>query len=98
MNPRGTPRGFRHLRYRPSLFGVGLVFLLALERAAQDIAERGAGVRRAVLGDRLLLFGHLESLDRELDLAGPAVELDDAGIDLLADLEAVGALVVAVAG
>ena len=41
--------------------------------------------------------GHLQRLDRELHLVGAAVELDDAGIDLLADLETVGALVVAVA-
>src|SRR4051812_43944459 len=65
---------------------------------AEDVAERGAGIRGAVLGNRLLLLGHFECLDRELHLGGAAVEQDDAGIDLLADLEAVGTLVVAVAG
>src|SRR5689334_237692 len=65
---------------------------------AEDVAERGAGIRGAVLGNRLLLLGHFECLDRELHLGGAAVEQDDAGIDLLADLEAIGTLVVAVAG
>jgi len=81
---------------RPGLF---LVFgVLALERAAEDVAERRARVGGAVLGDGLLLFRDLQRLDRELGLAAAAVERDHAGIDLLADLEAVGTLVVAIAG
>src|SRR3954463_3502515 len=79
------------------VFGFGFL-TLALERMAENVAERGAGIRGAVLGDRLFLLGHFERLDRELHLRGAAVEQDDAGIDLLADLEAVGTLVVAVAG
>ena len=78
---------------------VGLVGLLAgaLERGAEDVAKRRAGIGRAVLGDRLLLLGDFERLDRDRDLVGAAVELGDAGVDLLPDLEAVGALVAAVA-
>src|SRR3954453_12821107 len=79
------------------VFGFGFL-ALALERMAENVAERGAGIGGAVLGNRLLLLGHFERLDRELHLGGAAVEQDDPGIDLLADLEAVGALVVAVAG
>src|SRR4029079_15300348 len=39
----------------------------------------------------------LERLDRELHLVGTAVEQHETGVDLLADLEAVGALIVAIA-
>ena len=53
--------------------------------------------RRAVLGHRLLLLVDLLRLDRQRDLAGRAVELGDLRIDLLADREAVGALLGAVA-
>src|SRR5271170_255008 len=51
----------------PSFFGLVLVvlFALAFERGAQDVAERRAGIRRAVLGDRLLLLGNLQRLDRD---------------------------------
>src|SRR5205085_2530053 len=65
---------------------------------AEDVAERGAGIGGTVLSDCLFLLGHFERLDRELHLGGAAVKQDDAGIDLLADLEPVGTLVVAVAG
>src|SRR5690606_13096130 len=74
-----------------------LLLLAVLECGAEDVAERGAGVGRAVLGHRLLLLGDLESLDRERDLAGLAIDLGHAGIDLVALGEALGALVVAVA-
>src|SRR6476620_11763592 len=70
--------------------------LLRLQRGAEDVAQRGAGVRRAVLLDRLLLFGDLARLDREVGLFR-TVEADDHRIELGADLEAVGALLVAVA-
>src|SRR5437762_364724 len=59
--------------------------------------ERRAGVGGAVLGDRLLLLGDFERLDRDRDLARPAIELRDAGVDLLTDREAFGALLRAVA-
>src|SRR5205809_4632135 len=77
----------------------GLVFLvLALECGAKDIAQCGAGIGGAILGNRLLLLGHFKRLDRQLDLAGATVELDHASVDLLSNLEAVGALIVAIAG
>src|SRR4051812_8092952 len=83
----------------PGLF-VSLVLVGGplLERSAQDVAQGRAGIRGAVLSDRFLLFGHFQRLDRDRELARLAVELGHAGIDLLADLEAVGALVVAIAG
>jgi hypothetical protein len=70
----------------------------ALRRGAEDVAERSARVGRAVLGDGFLLLGHFQRLDRHLDLAGLAVELGDAGVDLLAGGETLRALVGAVAG
>ena len=68
-----------------------------LERGAEDVAERSAGVGRAVLGDLLLLFGDFQRLDRDLNLAVLLVIDDHARIDLLADREALGALLVTVA-
>ena len=53
-------------------------------------------IRRAVLRDRLLLFGDLQRLDREVRLLR-AVEADDHRVELLADLEALRTLLVAVA-
>src|SRR5205085_8406695 len=80
---------------------LGLAFLgggfgLLLQRRAQDVAERSARIRRSILGDRLLLFGDLHRLDREVGLLR-AVEADNHRVELLADLEAFGALLVAVA-
>ena len=46
--------------------------------------------------DRLLLFGDLQRLDREVGLLR-AIEADDQCIEFLADLEAFRALLVAVA-
>src|SRR5215471_9077450 len=78
----------------------GSVLLLGrpLARGAENVAERRARVGGAVLRDRLLLLGHLQRLDRDLDLVGAAVELGDARIHLLAGREALGALLGAVAG
>src|SRR5918997_6486880 len=73
--------------------GLGFV-----EGGAENVAERGAAIGRAVLGDRLLLLGHFEGLDRQGDAARLAVELSDPGVDLLAGREALGPLVGAVAG
>src|SRR6266699_84128 len=69
-----------------------------LERGAENVAERSAGIRGAVLRDRLLLLGDFERLDRHRNLAAAAIELGDPGIDLLADRETLGALLGAVAG
>src|SRR5687768_4804257 len=75
------------------------LFLLVslLQRGAENIAERRAAIGRAVLGDRLLLLGDLQRLDRNADLARLLVELRHAGIDLLADRETLGPLLGAVA-
>src|SRR5689334_6551705 len=75
-----------------------LLRVAVLERGAQDVAQRGARIGRAVLRDGFLLFRHFQRLDRDLHLAGLLVELDHAGIDLLTDGEAFGTLIVAVAG
>src|SRR5205809_4417354 len=69
---------------------------LLLQRLAQDVAEARARIGRTILGDRLLLLGDLQRLDREVRLLRP-VETDHHRIELLADLEALGALLVAVA-
>src|ERR1700737_2125651 len=68
-----------------------------LERGAENVAQRRPRIGGAVLRDGLLLFGDFQRLDRALHLAGFLVELDHPRIDLLADGEAVGTLVVAVA-
>src|SRR5215218_5498184 len=69
---------------------------LFLQRCAEDVAERRAGIRRAILRHGLLLFGELHRLDREVRLLG-AVEARHHGVELLADLEAFRTLLVAVA-
>src|SRR4051812_34377317 len=68
-----------------------------LECGAQDVAQRRARVGGAVLGDCLLLLGDFERLDRYLHLMGAAIELDHARINLLADREALGPLLAAIA-
>src|SRR5262245_13103003 len=68
-----------------------LVGAAILQRGAEDVAERRARIGGAILRDGFLLLGHFQRLDRHLDLAGLLVELDDAGIDLLADGEALRA-------
>src|SRR5690606_19524016 len=75
----------------------GLLLLAVLERGPENVAERGARVGRAVLSHRLLLLGDLERLDGETDLAGLAVDLGNARIDLVALGEALGTLIVAIA-
>src|SRR5262249_13775319 len=69
-----------------------------LERGSENIAERRAGIGRSILGDRFFLLGDLQRLDRHRDLAGAAIELRHAGVDLLADSEAFRTLLGAVAG
>src|SRR5689334_22935501 len=73
------------------------VFLPLLEGGAEDVAERGAGVGRPVLGDGLLLLGDLEGLDRDGDLARLLVEGGHPRIDFLTLGEALGPLLRAVA-
>ena len=67
-----------------------------LQRLAEDVAEDRARIRRPILRHRLLLFGDLQRLDREGRLLR-AVEARNLRVELLADLEALGALLVAVA-
>jgi hypothetical protein len=43
--------------------------VLLLQRGAENVAERGAGVGRAELCDGFLLFGDFQRLDRQADLA-----------------------------
>src|SRR6185437_10642466 len=91
--PCGRPR-----RQAEPFLLVGLfVPLAAAEGRAQDVAERGASIGRAVFGHRLFLFVELLRLDRERRLAGGAIESGDLGIDLLADGETVRPLLGAVA-
>src|SRR4051794_27902828 len=73
------------------LGGLGLL----LERSAKDVAKRRTRIRRSVLRNRLLFLGDLKRLDGEVWLLRP-IEADDHCVELLADLEAVGALLVAV--
>src|SRR5690349_17612432 len=85
----------RRPRAAQVLFFVFVVRLLGgalLERGAQDVAERGAGIRRAVLGDRLFLLGYFERLDGDRDLAGTMIELRHARVDLLSHREPLGPL------
>src|SRR5580693_3777591 len=74
-----------------------VLLALALERGAEDVAQRRAGIRGAVLRDGFLLLGDFQRLDRDLHFVGAAIELDDAGVDLLADGEAVRTLLGTVA-
>src|SRR5438132_1688169 len=76
---------------------LGRLFRCALERGAEDVAEGRPRIGGAVLSDRLLLLRHFERLDRDLHLVGAAIELDDAGIDLLPDREPLWPLLGAVA-
>src|SRR5580700_5470249 len=75
-----------------------LLLAAILERGAENIAQRRPRIGGAVLRDGLLLLGDFQRLDRDLHLAGLLVELDHPRIDLLADREAFGALIVAIAG
>src|SRR5207248_3106563 len=102
-----TQAGFtrRPLKERRVYRDLGLLLLYRLRRlgglrflesGTEDVAERCAGVRGPILRDRLLLLGDLERLDREIRLLR-AIEADHHGIELLADLETLGALLVSVA-
>ncbi len=85
----GSAPALRHLR-RPRV-------LTLLDRRLEDVAERGARVGGAVLRHRLLLLGDLQRLDGDGDAARGLVDAGDGGIDLVADVEALGSLLGAVA-
>src|ERR1700721_409314 len=76
----------------------GLLVVALLERGAENVAQRRPRIGGAVLRDGLLLFGDFQCLDRDLHLAGLLVELDHPRIDLFADGETLGTLIVAVTG
>src|SRR5437763_8713131 len=79
---------------------VGLLVGLALtatDRGAEDVAEAGAGFGGAEFLHCPLLLIHFARLDRQRNAPGGAVDRGDLGIDPLADREAVGALLAAVA-
>ena len=84
-------------RRRPASV-LGLLFLLLAERGTQDVAQAGAAVGGAELGHGLLLVLDLERLDRERQPAAGRVDVDDLGVELLADREPLRPLLVAVAG
>src|SRR4051812_31685199 len=74
-----------------------LLLRAALERGAEDIAQRRTRIRGAVLRDGFLLFGDFQRLDGNLHLAGLLVELDHPRVDLFADRETLGALIATLA-
>src|SRR4029079_7814731 len=76
---------------------VAVFFLGPAQGSAEDVAKRSAGIGGAVLRHGLLLLGDLERLDRDRDLAGLGIDLGHDGIELLANTEAVWALLGAVA-
>ncbi|EGE57140.1 hypothetical protein RHECNPAF_470013 [Rhizobium etli CNPAF512] len=76
----------------------GLFAAAVLQGCAQDVAERSARVGRTELSNGFLLFRNLQSLDGQHDLAVLLGEVGDAGVDDLADREALRTLLVAVAG
>src|SRR5438477_226770 len=79
---------------------VGLLVGLALtatDRGAENVAEAGAGFGGAEFLHCPLLLIHFARLDRQRNAPGGAVDRGDLGIDPLADREAVGALLAAVA-
>ena len=78
--PRGSLRaGNFSVALKASYFFWSRAFRAAPRMRRSEAPELGG----AVSGDRLLLLGDFERLDRDGDLAGAAVELDDARVDLL---------------
>src|SRR5487761_376847 len=74
-----------------------VLLVLAVQRRAEDVAEAGAGIGRAVFRHRLLVLLDLARLDRQRSFAPAAIETGEFGVDLFADGEAVGPLLGAVA-
>ena len=56
------------------VFGIGF-FALALERMAENVAERGAGIRGAVLGNRLFLLVLFDRRASKVQLSIKALEV-----------------------
>src|SRR5690606_175116 len=75
-----------------------LVFLLLAQSRTENVAERSTRIRRSVLCNGFLLFRDFQSLDRNAELAGLLVEDGYASVNLLANGEALWALLVAVTG
>ena len=73
-------------------------FPAATDRRAQDIAERGARIGRAIFAHGFAFFFHFLALDGERQAARGTVHGGDLRIDLFANGEFVGALVATVAG
>src|SRR5215471_19351951 len=112
--PGASGRGSWPQRVGVGLFRLGLVLPLLLGLLAlflfaagllglgdgrpQDIAQAGAGIRRAELLQGLLVLLDLARLDGEVQLARLGVDHRDLGVDLVANCKAVGALLAAVAG
>src|SRR6056297_1350639 len=70
----------------PKAEPVRLLVVFALQRGAENIAQRGARVRGAELLHGLALLGDLAGLDRQAQTARLAVDVGDAHVDLVADL------------
>src|SRR5690606_31886402 len=66
--------------------------LVAFEGSAEDVAERSARVRRAVLLHSFLLFSDFASFDRETQLTRLRVDRHNAHVDLVASVETLRAL------
>src|SRR6476646_10358109 len=75
----------------------GVLFLRPAQGGAKDVAERSAGIGRAVLGDGLFLLGDFQCLDRHRNFASLSVDLGHHSVELLPDAEALSSLLGAVA-
>ena len=72
--------------------------LVAVQRGAQDIAQRRTRIRAAIGVDRFLFLGDLAGLDRQTQAAGLGIDIGDARIHLVAELEPLGTLVLTITG
>ncbi len=71
-------------------------FLFTADRSTKNIAQAGAGIGRAIFLNRLFLFFNLKRLDGKRNTPSATVDLHQLGVELIADGEAVGALLVAI--
>src|SRR5205823_13609430 len=62
INP---PSRLASLLLRFILFVVFATLALAFERRSENVAQGGAGIRRAILGDGLFLLGDFQRFDRD---------------------------------
>src|SRR5216684_5925397 len=74
------------------LFFIFAALALAFERRSENVAQGGAGIRRAILGDRLFLLGDFQRLDRDRHAPRAAIKLRNTRVYLFADSETVGPL------